>query len=145
MNDKNPAFQDAFNLLCGRKLGEGVHRQVFECRIRPDLVVKVEIEQHWRNFMNVFESLFWDDFGTVKGVGEWLAPVEYTSPDGRILLQRRAEPLTGKLPEMMPAFLADTKRENFGMIDGRVVCVDYALHHVNASGRMVKAKWVNER
>ena len=35
-------YEDAFNLLCGKLLGEGIHRKVFECRLRDDLVVKVE-------------------------------------------------------------------------------------------------------
>lgn len=117
-------FEDAFNLLCGDKLGEGIHRTVFECRIRPDLVVKVEDEE-WRSFANVREQRFWDDHEHMPDVAKWLAPCESLSPDGRILLQRRVTPVL-ELPKQLPNFLTDRKAENFGMLGKRLVCVDYS-------------------
>jgi len=122
-------YEDAFNLLCGKLLGEGIHRKIFECRLRDDLVVKVEAETDWRYFANVLEMRFWNDHEHYKKVADWLAPCEYLSPDGRILLQRRASPIIERsvLPEQVPAFLSDLKPENFGMLDGRLVCLDYAL------------------
>lgn len=134
---------DAFNLLCGRKLGGGIHRDVFECRLRPDLVVKVETDTNWRYFANVHEMKFWDDNQYHKAVSRWLAPAEYLSPDGRILLQRRVEPIreSDKLPEKLPAFLSDIKRDNFGWLDGRLVSVDYALAPNNPSLRLRKVDW----
>lgn len=134
-------FEDAFNLLCGKQLGEGMSRKVFECRIRPDLVVKVEDEE-WRRFQNVAEQRFWDDNYYRKEIARWLAPCEYLSPDGRILLQRRAHPVGDyKLPDKLPSFLTDLKAENFGILDGRLVCVDYAFTVLTASMRLRKADW----
>lgn len=136
------AFEDAFNLLCGRLLGEGIHRRVFECRLRPDLVVKVENDDH-RYFANVLEHKFWADNQHCEKVARWLAPCEYLSPDGRISLQRRADPLGAgtTLPDRLPAFLTDIKRGNFGLLGGNIVCVDYAMVLQNPSVRKRKVVW----
>lgn len=133
-------FEDAFNLLCGDKLGSGVHRTVYECRIRPDLVVKVESDDQ-RYFANVVEQKFWDE--APEHVRAWLAPCEYLSPDGRIMLQFRCEPLAHNysLPDRLPRFLDDHKRDNFGLLNGKLVCMDYARHNVTRNMRLVKARW----
>ncbi len=136
-------FEDAFNLLCGDKIGEGVHRTVFACRLHDDLVVKVEAEPAFRYFANVLEMKFWSDAD--KWMRGWLAPCRYLSPDGRILLQDRCDPVPSDfdfvMPERVPAFLTDLKRGNFGMLKGNLVCVDYAMV-IPAYGRcMKKADW----
>lgn len=121
-------FEDALNLLCGKELGSGIHRTVFEYRIDPTLVVKVEKDDGWRQFANVREHQFWADHQYYQPVAQWLAPCRYLSPDGYISLQQRARPVIegDALPDKLPKFLTDIKRENFGWIDGRLVCVDYA-------------------
>lgn len=136
-------FEDAFNLLCGDKLGSGVHRDVFACRLRPDLVVKVEQAGEWRSFANVEEMRFWSENMYCPTVAAWLAPCEYLSPDGRILLQRRVRIAVDgdALPERVPAFLTDLKPSNYGWMDGRFVCVDYAGRINDVSMRMKKAAW----
>jgi len=136
-------FEDAFNLLCGEKIGQGIHRMVFECRIRPDLVVKVENDDEWRYFANVQEMKFWSDFQHAPNWSKWLAPCEYMSPDGRILLQRKATPIreVDDLPSQLPAFLTDIKRENFGWIDENLVCIDYAMVITNPSLKLKKVEW----
>ena len=136
------AFEDAFNLLCGDKLGEGIHRTVYACRLRPELVVKVE-SHDFRYFANVMENKFWGDHEHYAKVAEWLAPCHYLSPDARVLLQARADPVPRDypMPEQMPAFLSDLKRENFGLIGGRLVCVDYAMTIPSPSVRPKKAYW----
>ena len=40
--ERFPIYMDAFNLLCGRKIGFGIHRDVFECKVDKSLVVKVD-------------------------------------------------------------------------------------------------------
>lgn len=141
MNERT--FEDAFNLLCGDKIGSVIHREVFRCKLRPDLVVKVEIDEAYRSFANVREQKFWDDWCFVEKVTRWLAPCEYLSPDGRILLQRRTSPVPDDyaLPDKVPGFLTDLKRENFGILDGKLVCVDYAAVVVDASARLKRAVW----
>lgn len=136
-------YEDAFNLLCGKLIGQGIHRKVFECRLRDDLVVKVENSGDWRYFANVHEMKFWCDHSEYKKVSQWLAPCEYLSPDGRILLQRRARPIADQsdLPAKLPGFLTDVKADNFGLLDGRVVCVDYAMTIPNPSTALRRASW----
>lgn len=138
-----PAFEDAFNLLCHEKLGSGIHRDVFACRIDPKLVVKVETDLPWRYFANVHEMKFWTDHQHYEKVAKWLAPCDYLSPDGLILLQRRCEPLRDNdvLPDKLPAFLTDVKKDNYGWLDGRIVCFDYALNIPSPSLRPKKAVW----
>jgi len=135
-------YKDSFNLLCGEKLGSGIHRDVFDCTLRPDLVVKVE-KSDFRYFANVLEMRFWCDNKHAKNISKWLAPCEYLSPDGRILLQRKAQSIVSEsqLPKQLPAFLTDLKMSNFGIIDSRVVCLDYALNVTTASARMRRADW----
>lgn len=135
-------FEDAFNLLCGELLGEGIHRKVFECKLRPELVVKVEQDER-RYFANVFEERFWTEHEHYSKVAAWLAPCEFLSPDGRLLLQRRVDPLPSgyELPERVPSFVTDMKRSNFGLLDGRLVSVDYSMFLMNPSTRLKKADW----
>jgi len=120
-------FEDCFNMLCGEMIGRGIHRKTFECKIRPDLVVKVEYDEDYRDFANVKEMQFWCDYQDHAPTAKWLAPCEYLSPDGRILLQKRAVPVAAAdLPKRVPGFLNDIKPENFGIFEGRVVCLDYS-------------------
>ena len=135
-------MEDAFNMLCGDLIGEGLHRKVFECKIRPDLVVKVE-EDTLRYFANVREMNFWCDHENNKKVAPWLAPCEFLSPDGRVLLQKRCSPARREdAPDMIPSFFDDTKISNFGILDGKFVCVDYAIHTTTTPTRLVSAVWL---
>jgi hypothetical protein len=141
-NCNDETFADAFNLLCGDKIGEGIHRTVYECALMPGWVVKVENVFN-RYFANVFESKFWADHEHAVQIAQWLAPCGNMSPDGRLLLQKRVDPvpLNYELPEKMPAFLCDFKPSNYGLLDGRLVCVDYAMIIPNPSLRLAKVKW----
>ena len=51
--------------------------------------------------------------------------------------------------QLLPAIFTDTKRENFGMFEGRMVCHDYAfsmtiLSSRSLTDRLVKVKWHSE-
>jgi hypothetical protein len=142
----NQTFEDLFNLVCGKQLGEGIHRKVFECSLRDDLVVKVEKEEVFRFFANVHEIAFYN--AVPYAAQRWLAKPDMLSPDGRILLMQRAMPATdlAEMPTELPAFLCDIKLENFGWVrekdTRRLVCLDYALVHFGKpSLRMCKVKW----
>lgn len=138
-----PAFKEAFNLLCGKKLGEGIHRDVFACRLNPKWVVKVETDGPWRYFANVMEMKFWSDHQSYAKVAEWLAPCEYMSPDGLVMIQHRVEPVSAdyELPAKLPSFLTDIKTDNFGLLNGKLVCFDYAMSIQNPSLRLKKVDW----
>jgi hypothetical protein len=142
MGSLKSAFEDAFNMLCGEKIGQGIHRQVFECKLLPHLVVKVESDD-FRYFANVLENKIWGDAEHHKKVADWLAPCTHLSCDGRILLQYRCDPLplNYTMPEKVPAFMTDLKRENFGLLEGRLVCLDYAMILPSLSLTLKKAYW----
>jgi hypothetical protein len=135
--------EDAFNLLCGDLIARGAHRKVFTCKLRDDLVVKVEDDEN-RRFANVLETEFWHNHQYYEPVAKWLAPVVMLSPDGRLLLQKRCDVPSSdfKWPEKVPAFLTDLKVGNFGLFNGRLVCFDYALTIPNPSPKPRKAKWL---
>lgn len=130
MNEQRElTFKDAFNLLCGSLIGQGQFRQVFECTLNSDYVIKVEVENidGWRSFHNVLEVEFWREHQYNDDIAPWLAPIHSWSPDMRVIAQRRVTRIPDEqLPKKMPKFLTDVKPGNYGMLDGRVVCCDYA-------------------
>lgn len=137
-------YRDAFDLLAGDLLGSGEYREVYACRIDPSLVVKVERhESRDRTFGNAHEWRFWEDHRDQHKVARWLAPCAMLSPDGRILLQTRVQPLPGDytLPERLPHFLTDVKASNFGLLQGKLVCSDYEFTDMTASFKLRRAKW----
>lgn len=135
-------YRELKAVVCGSLIGEGVARSVYECRHDPKYVVKIETVS--RSFQNVSE---WEAWEWLRGTkrGNWLAPCLSISPNGLILLQRRVTPMRdSERPKKIPAFLTDIKTDNFGWLDGRVVCIDYGTILSNirhASERMVKANW----
>lgn len=137
------AYEGAFNLLCGRLIGEGSFRKVFECKMDPALVVKVEKEDDGeRNFMNVREYTAWDYWSHCPDVQKWLAPCVSLSPCGLVLLQRRTEPLRrSELPKKLPRFLTDHQLGNYGKLKGKIVCHDYAMLVFDCSTTLRKVEW----
>lgn len=140
MENQSKIFEDAFNLLCGTSLGEGIHRKVFECHLDPSLVVKVETSGDHRTFANFREMDVWNNLEHTK-LSKWLAPCVSLSMSGLILLQKRVKPIRREeMPKKLPGFLTDLKVENFGILDGQVVCVDYALTLHNYEKKMRNTK-----
>ena len=137
-------LKDAFKLMCGEVLGEGCDRVVYECKLMNEWVVKTEKNCPYE-FSNIREHTFWHQYKNTKKIAKWLAPCGDISPDGKVLLQRRATPLEDdyKLPRKLPKFLSDIKRSNFGLYEGRLVCVDYADAIVKPSTKKVKIpSWI---
>jgi len=136
--------------LFGDELGRGTSRVVYVDRLDPDYVFKCSTYgdpiQNVLEF-KMFEAVHWD--ATAEGdkraevAREWLAPVNYLSNDGLLLRQRRTTPIAAdQLPAKVPAFLADLKRANFGMLDGRVVAHDYGyMPGGGFSVAMKRADW----
>lgn len=131
-------------MVLGEELGQGMGRVVFDCGINPRYVVKIEngIGSH----QNVMEWELWESLKETS-YARWLAPCERISIDGGFLLQRKTEPLPEKMrPKRLPAWLCDLKPENFGLLEGRVVCHDYGTTHIHltekgVTKRMQTAKW----
>lgn len=136
----NTISLDFLHLFTGNVLGAGVYRTVYECSVRPDLVVKIEIGS--RHFQNITEYEVWDEWSGSPKVAKWLAPCEAISACGTILLQKRTSPVPeGKFPAKLPTFLTDTKRANYGMLGKRFVCHDYGSIRSTLKVNMVKADW----
>jgi hypothetical protein len=131
-------------MLCGEHLGGGIARQVFAHALDPTLVVK--FEGTGGSFQNVLE---WETWYRVKGtkLERWFAPCVAISPCGGVLVQRRTTvPGASEFPDRLPSFLTDTKRANFGMLDGQLVAHDYGYNLLMEKGmvvRMKKARWWN--
>lgn len=142
MSDNQLAHKEAFWLLADRLVGSGIDRQVYTSRLLPDCVIKVE--EGSRSFQNVIE---WETWQWVKDTAfkRWFAPCRFISPCGLVLvMERTTEPAIRQYPDKMPVFLTDFKRPNYGMLNGRLVCHDYGLHHLMDHGlskRMRKANW----
>lgn len=134
--------RDLLSLVCGRELGSGLARVVFECRLDPSLVIKVETRS--QSFQNAMEWEIWSELEDVPELSRWLAPCKLISACGTVLAMARTHPLAHRqYPDRMPSFLTDTKRSNFGMLGRRLVCHDYGVAFLakGASARLRKVKW----
>lgn len=130
--------------LCGSFLGSGAYRDVYIFKPDDRFVIKIERDISRGNFANVCE---WRNYINNKdwvSFCKWLAPCEAITPDGRILLQwrvqREIDDIPVKYPAKIPSLFTDTKRANFGMLNGRLVCCDYSFL-VSCDFKMKKAKW----
>ena len=133
--------RDFFNLLTGRSLGTGAYREVFELRLNPEYVVKMDYTTN-DAFSNVKEWLFWEAYKEDKKVSEWLAPCVSISSCGICLIQKRTEPARrSDLPDKVPGFCTDLKIENWGLLDGKPVMHDYGSMILTVSSRLKKAEW----
>lgn len=131
----------AFQLLCSEKIGSGMSRQVYTGELFPDCVTKVEAEGRFQNVME------WETWRRVEhtAYAKWFAPCRWISDNGRVLVMEKTRPaIESEFPEKIPVFLTDTKRANFGVLNGRLVCHDYGSHLLMENGmvgRMKKAAW----
>jgi len=138
----NHTFEDFFNLACGKEIGYGHSRKVFDCNLNPDWVVKVEIEEFHRSFGNVIECSYWDNNKYSDKIAKWLAPCHFLSPDGKILIQSKTQPVRDcELPEKLPSFLTDIKKSNFGLLNGNLVCHDYAITIISSNTKLKNVEW----
>jgi hypothetical protein len=133
-------LRDWMNSALGKRIGEGIGRQVFVYDLNPQYVIKVEQS----GYQNVIEYELWK---AVKDTPyrKWFAPVREISGMGTILLMDRTLPAPRKAyPKHMPAFLGDYKYSNYGLLRGRLVCHDYGSMIIatnGITGAMRKADW----
>lgn len=112
------------DFIFGEIIGAGMSRTVYEYKPNKQFVIKVESDG--KNFQNVAEWHVWRSVQETP-LKKWFAPIEDISLKGTFLIQRRASFLERKkYPLKIPSFFNDTKYENFGVIDGKLVCIDYA-------------------
>lgn len=134
-----------FNLVCGNLLGSGVSRYVFEYKPDKKYVVKVDCSNYNANSN---EYHIWEQLEYVEKMNKWFAPIKLLTTSGRVMLQRRCK--TGlaydDYPKKVPEFFTDLKYQNWGMLDRRWVCFDYAstlLLELNYNFKLKNAKWWN--
>lgn len=137
------AFQLAmYDLVVGKPLGYGCFRDVYICGLNAEWVVKFQRERC--DFDNVKEWEAWQEYKHNPKVAKWLAPCHHISASGDILIQQRTQYLE-KLPEKMPSFLTDVKPDNYGFLNGHIVCHDYGfLHPAKLNTRLRTVKWRKE-
>lgn len=115
-------MRDCVELLCGMKLGSGQFRDVYQCNIIRNAVVKVSTEPqaNWCEY-NVWQSV------ADQKYAKWFAPVLWISPGGHLLIMQKARMLKyeDKKPAKIPSFFTDLKLSNFGWIGKQLVCTDY--------------------
>lgn len=125
----------------GEFLGNGVSRYVFALRQNPKWVIKIDCSDM---NANVLEHSIWQAIQHIP-VSKWFAPVKDISRCGRIMMQRRVQTdiSSQKYPNKIPSFFTDTKFENWGIMDKRFVCCDYAGVTLNMLGdkKLVTPEW----
>lgn len=137
--------QDLILSLCGKHLGEGMYRSVYEYKLDENYVIKLEsigsncnLTEYmmWNEIQHLSEDLAW--------VKKWFAPVKWISPNGRVLVMKRTvQKYNKKRPDKVPSFMWDVKEDNFGWIGNNFVCHDYGQFYnfIHYPKRMKKAKW----
>lgn len=144
-HEYNPVLQAEFmHSALGPWIGTGMCRRVFNNLLDGTAVIKLE-DCNGSRFQNVLE---WETWCHVKGTEHaiWFAPCLWISASGGILIQRKTSVPT-KFPDKLPLYLTDTKRSNYGMVDGRFVCHDYGtnlLMEWGTSKRTRKVEWRDE-
>ena len=132
---------DLLSLCIGDMIGAGSTRTVFRT---PDPEIVLKFETSAQRFQNIME---WETWQIVKDTNykEWFVPCINIADCGSILKQNFARDMEpNEVPETLPAFFADVKKENFGMYNGHVVCRDYGNHMLIDRGltkKMIKADW----
>lgn len=125
LNWKPDLQADINQMLFDERLGEGSTRETYVYRPDPKWVIKIECAS---TFHNVYEFDIWN---TVRGTiwEKWFAPIKWISPLGRAITMRRTKPpkVGGPgFPKSVPNFFTDVRYRNWGVLDGRWVCHDYA-------------------
>jgi hypothetical protein len=136
-------LEDLAFLICGKAIGSGMSRNVFEYRLSDKWVAKLE---HNSTFQNQVEWEIWNEVKDHKALSRWFAPCIQISGYGQWLIQARTFPIEKRsLPSKVPHIFTDLKIGNWGWLDGRPVCHDYGTMLCRLFGkhaeRLRKADW----
>lgn len=109
-------------------IGSGVSRNVYRPDHEPKVVYKVEKKDSF-SFQNVKEYLICDEL-QYTAVYSMFAKILAISEDGGIVVQEYARDVTDEeyerwLDGKCPWFVTDIKKDNVGVINGKVVIRDY--------------------
>lgn len=141
-------LHDFFDFFCGSWIGSGNSRTVYVYAPDPTYVLKINRKEDGKTaFENINE---WDTYHNVMHkspqLGKFLCPVAQISGCGRILMMKKTTPIKDKqkMPKQIPAFLADTKIQNWGRLpNGKIVCHDYANSHIYSkmTTKLITPEW----
>jgi hypothetical protein len=136
--------EDFFRLMIGERLGQGLYRDVYEFTYNDSYVIKIETGEC--SFANILEWEVWQSVRYNKKISHWFAPCYKISPRGQFLIQQKTSQINTRhiLPKNIPSFFDDLHMGNWGLIEGKWVCHDYANHKAFSNDfnfKMVKAKW----
>ena len=124
----NRIAEDFASLFIGERIGDGGSRDVYSCVYDPYLVIKIEVSHSYRRYSmcsNMMEYAVWNIVKDTKWK-KFFAPCISISLNNHVLIQKRTRPtLFEKIPKIIPDFLDDIKAENWGELDGNIVCHDY--------------------
>lgn len=128
---------------CGKLIGKGVSRNVYECKLNPDWVVKIQISN---DFCNIVEWKIWEDLCMAPWYAKWFAECLTITESGMVLIQRKVLfPDKKTYPKKLPVFFTDLKYDNYGFIDGQLKACDYSNVLAMMTGlmgrKMRNAKW----
>ena len=122
----------------GETLGDGKFRTVFAHASDPRLVVKVEKAKganaaEWAVWQAIKGTEYEPHFAPLHDFGEgWVT-------------QSRTEPVEGDAPDQIPTICSpDAERRNFGVLGGRIVCIDMGCmspDDVTQEARFRPANW----
>ena len=129
-------------ILCGKWLGSGIHRAVYECALNDKWIVKIALGEDGRK-MNLIEDKISYELGECD-LKKWFAKVIQVSEAGLLLIMEKAEMGRHKdYPKKVPHFFTDLKYNNYGWIGDRFVCVDYCSTIITNgfTKKMVKANF----
>lgn len=134
----NGRLNELKHFIFQEEIGSGMSRVVYVFPFDKTKVIKVENTSG--KFQNVIEWEFWHTHQYNTKVSKWLAPCHYISDCGTFLIMERTEGLPlFRLPEKLPRFLTDKKKENFGLLNNKIVCHDYG--HVITEALVTLRKW----
>lgn len=135
---------DLISMICGKKIGSGSYRSVYDFNMNHRLVVKIE---PLSTDCNITEFMLWDEVrglcGELAWVKDWFAPIHWCSPNGKVIIMEKTKQLDKPRPDKVPSFFTDVKSNNFGWIGNRFVCHDYGFIHrfIKYEKKFQKAKW----
>lgn len=110
--------------LCGKKIGSGCSRDVYELKLNKRYVVKVERGAFPNG--NFTEYHIWSEISEYKKLNKYFAPIIFANEDYRIMIMRRIRFGRKKdLPKKVPHFFFDMHGGNYGWIGKQFVCCDY--------------------
>ena len=136
-------LRDLEDLIIGKKLGLGIHRDVYEFYFSDEKVLKVANCAEGRA-NNIIEYRIYDELQNSK-YKKHFAKCFGVSINGKYLLQEKITIKDiKKYPKTIPHFFTDTKHENYGWTNkGKFVCCDYSLTIITNgfTDKMKKANW----